>query len=196
MANNKYKFFILTGEPGVGKTTLTKKLSSAISSNGIKTAGFYTEEIRSSRIREGFDIVTFNGARARLARDECLLLPPIKHRVGKYGVLVEEFENLALPALQKPDSNEPQLLVIDEIGKMEFFSQRFKNAVKEIFSPTSDYIVLATIPVRMGDKVIETIRNHSQARVWMITKENRNTIHNEILKEMNKVFNIIVCKSY
>ncbi|KAM3964335.1 cancer-related nucleoside-triphosphatase homolog [Aphomia sociella] len=185
MANNKIKYFILTGEPGAGKTTLIKKLTSIISGKGIKTQGFYTEEVRSNRIREGFDIVTLEGERGRLAREEKLLNGFIKFRVGKYGVLLEEFEKVALPCLQLVDKT--SLLVIDEIGKMEFFSASFKARIREIFSETSSSVVLATIPIRKSDTLIEKIRNHSNAKVWVVTKENRNKIHEDILKELEVV---------
>lgn len=67
----------------------------------MKTSGFYTEEARRDRIREGFDVVTLDGARGRLARDENILNHPVKNKVGKYGVLIQEFENVALPCLSK-----------------------------------------------------------------------------------------------
>lgn len=86
---------------GVGKTTLIKKLSTEIAGKGIKTTGFYTEEVRKNRIREGFDVVTLDGNRGRLARDQSLLSGPVKYKVGKYGVLIKEFENVALPSLVK-----------------------------------------------------------------------------------------------
>ncbi|CAB3223696.1 unnamed protein product [Arctia plantaginis] len=185
MANHKLKFFVLTGEPGVGKTTLTKKLSSTIADKGIKLSGFYTEEIRKDGVREGFDIVTVDGVRGRLARDQTLLSAPIKQKVGKYGVLVKEFETIAMPCLVKSEDSTPQVLVIDEIGKMEFQSETFKAAIKIIFNHPSHYTVLATIPLKKGDQLIESIRNNKNAKVWMVTRKNRDTIHEEILKVMN-----------
>lgn len=86
---------------GVGKTTLTKKLVYLLTEKGVKTSGFYTEEIRRNGVREGFDVVGLNGARGRLARDQYLLDGPVKCRVGKYGILVQEFEKIALPCLEK-----------------------------------------------------------------------------------------------
>ncbi|XP_052759391.1 cancer-related nucleoside-triphosphatase isoform X2 [Galleria mellonella] len=168
MANKKLKYFILTGEPGAGKTTLTKKIISILSDKGIKTFGFYTEEVRRDRTREGFDVVTLEGKRGRLAREERLLEGSVKFRVGKYGVLVQEFEKVALPCLQEVDKEQLHLLVIDEIGKMEFFSNSFKARVREIFSESSNNIVLATIPLRKSDALIENIRNNKYAKIWTI----------------------------
>lgn len=86
---------------GTGKTTLTKKLIILLNEKGVKTTGFYTEEVRKNRVREGFDVVTVDGQRGRLARDQSLLQGPIKFKVGKYGVLIQEFEKIALPSLTK-----------------------------------------------------------------------------------------------
>ncbi|XP_063533577.1 nucleoside-triphosphatase THEP1 [Cydia strobilella] len=177
---NKLKYFILTGDPGVGKTTLTKKLCEAIQKLGTQASGFYTEEVRKDRIRLGFDVVTLEGERGRLARDQSLLTEPVKYNVGKYGVLVPEFESIALYSMRK--LSPPSLLVIDEIGKMEFFSAPFKSKVKEVFSPGSDCFVLATIPSRKVDPFIESIRSNKDGKVWVVTRENRNYIHDEILK--------------
>lgn len=67
----------------------------------MKVSGFYTEEIRGKGIREGFDIVSLDGSRGRLAREQSLFTSPNKFKVGKYGVLVQEFEKIALPCLDK-----------------------------------------------------------------------------------------------
>lgn len=72
----------------------------------------------------------------------------------------------------QPDDTHTHLLVIDEIGKMEFFSEPFKTAIRTIFNPSSNCTVLATIPVRRGDQLIESIRNNSQAKVWMVSNVN------------------------
>lgn len=60
-------------------------------------------------------------------------------------------------------------LIIDEIGKMELFSNSFKLKIKEIFNPISNYTVLATIPIRRGDAIIESIRNNSKTKLWMVS---------------------------
>lgn len=56
--------------PGVGKTTLCKKVYEVLKDKGIKVQGFYTEEVRNSHkgSRVGFDVVTLDGQRGPLAR--------------------------------------------------------------------------------------------------------------------------------
>ena len=87
--------------------------------------GFFTEEIRERRARVGFQIETFVGERGVLAHVD-LPGPP---RVGKYGVDLEAFERLALPALEPPATG---ATVIDELGKMELASARFRDAVSAL----------------------------------------------------------------
>ncbi|MBA7666135.1 hypothetical protein ES703_74212 [subsurface metagenome] len=56
--------YLLTGKPGTGKTSLIKQ---AIAGMRGKAGGFYTEEIRSGGVREGFRLVTLDGQDAILA---------------------------------------------------------------------------------------------------------------------------------
>lgn len=72
---------------------------SQITTYGVECSGFYTEEVRKKGIREGFDVVTLDGKRGCLARDQALINRPMRYKVGKYAVLVQEFETIALPSL-------------------------------------------------------------------------------------------------
>lgn len=60
------------------------------------------------------------------------------------------------------------LLVIDEIGKMEFFSEGFKNRIKNIFSQNSNSIVLATVPSRSRETIIMSIKSNRRAKLWEV----------------------------
>lgn len=73
--------------------------------------------------------------------------------VGKYKVNLQSFEQVALPILSKSlkiDSStgkDPwKLVVIDEIGKMELFSDKFVSVVKELFRQ-EHVTIMATVPL-------------------------------------------------
>lgn len=100
--------------------------------------GFTTEEIRERGRRVGFAVETVAGEKATLAHVD-FLGPP---RVGKYGVDVDGFERLAIPALC---SLPGALVVIDELGKMELASSAFRDAVEGVFE--SPAAVVATVHV-------------------------------------------------
>jgi nucleoside-triphosphatase len=123
------------GAPGSGKTTLIKRIVEDIP---YRVAGFYTEEVRSGRSRVGFKVVSFDDGEGILAH----LGSKSSHRVGRYGVAIEEFERVALPALEKSSA----LLIIDELGRMEFCSARFRQKIFELFA-RDELQILATIPI-------------------------------------------------
>ena len=63
------------------------------------------------------------------------------------------------------------LLSIDEIGKMECFSEPFVRRVREIFQ--AGYPVLATIPLRGAGEFLEEIRRQKYLITFTVTIENR-----------------------
>jgi nucleoside-triphosphatase len=127
--------YLLTGIPGTGKTSLIKQ---AVAEMGHKAGGFYTEEIRSQGIRKGFRLVTLDGQDAILAH----VKSQSRYRVGKYGVDIDSLDQVGVPALLKA-AEQCEVVVIDEIGKMELFSDSFKRAVLEIID--SGKKILGTI---------------------------------------------------
>jgi nucleoside-triphosphatase len=117
---------LIEGRPGVGKTTVARRLGALLREAGVPLAGFLTEELREGGRRVGFAIETVGGAHGVLAHVG-LPGPP---RVGKYGVDRAGFERLALPALASPPRG--GVVLIDELGKMELASEAFRAAVSQL----------------------------------------------------------------
>ncbi|MCS7250026.1 MAG: NTPase [candidate division WOR-3 bacterium] len=163
--------FLITGKPGIGKTTLIKKLISFFNLKNI--CGFYTEEIRERNVRVGFKIITFYNGEGILAHIN--FFSPYK--ISKYYVDIQNFEKLVIPELSL--AKEKKIVFIDEIGKMELFSEKFKEKVIEIFNLNK--IIIATIPISKID-FIESLKSLPKVKVYEITFENRNQML-EILKE-------------
>jgi nucleoside-triphosphatase len=116
--------YLLTGKPGTGKTSLIKQ---AVAELEGRAGGFYTEEIRSQGTRLGFRLVTLDGHEAILAHTDFSK----RFRVGRYGVDVEALERVGVSALRKA-AEQCDLVVVDEIGKMELFSVDFREVVLEL----------------------------------------------------------------
>ncbi|HUT31743.1 MAG TPA: NTPase [Sedimentisphaerales bacterium] len=163
---------LLTGLPGCGKTTAVMKLIAGL--DRIKVAGFYTEEIRTHGVRKGFRWVRLDGESGILAHTD--IKSPAK--VGKYGVGIAGFEKDVVPVLD-PDRTDVQLFVIDEIGKMECFSEKFVDAVRRLFR--SDRSVLATVAQKGGGFVSE-VKNYPDIRLFDLTPQNRDETIAEILE--------------
>jgi nucleoside-triphosphatase len=163
---------LLTGMPGCGKTTAVTKIVAGLKDANL--AGFYTEEIRQNNIRKGFHWTTLAGETGILAHVD--FKGPFK--VGKYGVDVAGFEKSVLSVLD-PETTNADLFVIDEIGKMECFSQKFIAAVRRLL--TSDTSLLVTV-ARKGTGLIRQVKNHPGTKICNLTPDNRNKTVDDILQ--------------
>ncbi|ELU01135.1 hypothetical protein CAPTEDRAFT_94348 [Capitella teleta] len=167
---------------GVGKTTLLCKTCEVLQKKGFTVQGFYTEEVRLNGKRIGFDIVTVpHNARSALARVGNKDVNSREPCVGQYVVQLQSFESLALSALRST-VNVRSILVIDEIGKMELFSSRFVSQVRKILNSEGSSVI-CTIPVPKGRPIplVEEIRNRANATVFTVTRDNRDSLLDEVV---------------
>lgn len=161
---------LLTGKPGTGKTSLIKQ---AVAGTGGKAGGFYTEEIRSGGARLGFRLVTLDGKSAILSHIN--IHSP--YRVSKYGVDIDILDRVGVSALYKA-AEECDLVVIDEIGKMELFSANFREAVLQIID--SGKRVLGTIMLN-SNPWADAIKRRPQVNLIVVTKINYPQVLEELL---------------
>jgi len=171
---SRKKNILVTGLPGVGKTTLIKKVSEQLSD--LHPVGFYTAEIREKGIRKGFELISFDGRRGILSHTD--IRGP--HRVGKYGVDISGFEDFLDPI---PFLNaSTNLIIIDEIGKMECVSSKFIWLVNNILD--SEKHLIATIALK-GIGFVEEIKKKNDTYLLEITRNNRESLVLEVLKLLN-----------
>lgn len=159
---------VLTGRPGVGKTTVIKRIADEL--DGL-AGGFYTEEIRGpDERREGFRLVTLEGDQVVMAHKN--LRGHERPRVSRYGVNVEAIEQVGVSALRQAMASH-LVVIVDEIGKMELLSRAFRRAVTEAVASQSP--VLATAMSRPHPWVDE-LKQNRQVEVWAVTPVNRDRI--------------------
>ena len=163
---------LLTGLPGCGKTTAVMKIIDNLRSD--KVAGFYTQEIRQNNVRKGFSWKRLDGAEGTLAHVDI----KSRFKVGKYGVDVEGFEKTVVPILDA-ERTDVELFVIDEIGKMECFSEKFANAVRRLFA--SEKPVLATVAMK-GAGLISEVKKYSNIKLFNLIRSDRDITVAEISK--------------
>ncbi|MBW1697124.1 MAG: NTPase [Deltaproteobacteria bacterium] len=169
------KHIFVTGMPGVGKTTLMKKLLQHLS--GLQPIGFYTEEIREKGTRKGFKLLSPDGTERILAHVH------IKSsvRVGKYGVDIAGFEAF-LDAIRL-DKKDASLVIIDEIGKMECHSKKFRDMVIKLLR--SDKTIIATIAMKGGGLVAD-IKKRADIDLMVLTQLNREAIFTVIVNTLSR----------
>jgi len=160
---------LLTGVPGVGKTTVIRRVAEGLGS--LKPGGFYTEEIRVSGVRKGFQLHSFDQREWLIADID----HPKHYRVGKYGVDVSAID-AAAEALLIPGA---KLYLVDEIGKMESLSASFVEAIRRLLDDNNRMV--ATIG-KKGDGFIDEVKQRSDVILWEITTDNRNEMPQQVLE--------------
>ena len=171
MADLKKNIF-LTGAPSSGKTTVIKKV---ISSLRCPATGFYTEEERVAGKRVGFVMKTLDGKSGYLAHQDI----QSKFNIRRYGVSIDNIENIAVPSIAPREGN---VIILDEIGKMECFSEVFRKSALEAL--TSSNIVVGTITFG-GDDFILRIKEREDIEVHEVTPENRDVLSDMIMKKVS-----------
>ena len=173
MAHTKKNIF-LTGAPSSGKTTVIKKI---IAKLDVLANGFYTEEERKDDRRIGFLMKTLDGKTAYLAHQNI----KSDFHVRRYGVSIENIESIAVPSIKPVDSN---IIILDEIGKMECFSDVFKEAAMNALD--SPNIVIGTITFG-GDDFILKVKARKDIVIHEVTLENRDILPELICKKISNL---------
>jgi nucleoside-triphosphatase len=165
---------LIEARPGAGKTTALSRLAERLADAGVALSGFLTREMRVHGRRVGFEIEAFGGERGVLAHVDI----PGPPRVGRYGVDLEEFERLALPVLEDPAS----VVLIDELGKMELASERFRSAISELFE--SDVPIVATVHT-FRHPFTDALKE--RADVVRLTRSNRGGLPEELAERLRNL---------
>lgn len=167
---------ILTGRPGVGKTTIVKAVVQRLDD---RAGGFYTEEILGPGGRKGFRLITLDGRSGVMAHVDV----KGRSRVGRYGVDVAAIDRIGVTAVRAAIEHKP-IVIIDEIGKMELFSPQFQAIVlKAVSSPK---IVVATAMID-NPPWVAALKAMPNMTVWEVTKENRNGMGEKVVEWINTI---------
>lgn len=154
--------YLVTGPPGVGKTTLIRQV---VSTMRMKAGGFYTEDLRTAGSREGFRIVTLDGDMALLAAAG----HPGAVYVSKYGVDLHELDRVAVAAMSRAVEH-GHVVVADEIGAMQLFSRSFRRLIFE--AVRSGHPLLGTVMLGRN-AYADRIKRHKNVEVLTLTPDNR-----------------------
>ncbi|MFO8132861.1 MAG: NTPase [Thermoplasmatota archaeon] len=161
----------ITGMPRVGKTegliSVIKRLEDEYTFGGM-----ITDSIEEKGERVGFKVMDWQtkqeGVFAHVDLDTV-------YRVGKYRIDLKVLEKIGVPAIERAvDDEDTDIVIIDEVGKMELESDAFRDAVRRALE--EDKPLLLTLHKKSRDSLLQDIRNMDDVRILEITSVNRNIL--------------------
>lgn len=174
----KKRLLLLTGSPCVGKTTVLLKVVEALRAKGYSVGGMVSREVRGCGGRVGFEVMDLNSGRCGWLAHANQKNGP---RVGRYEVNLKDLENVGVKAIvEAVDSLE--VVAIDEVGPMELFSEKFREAVKK--AAEGDKLVIGVVHWKARDKLIDEIKTREDAEIMLVTCENRDRLPEAIVEKI------------
>ncbi len=168
------RVLLLTGAPGVGKTTVLLKSVEVLKGKGFSVGGMVSREVREGNVRVGFEILDLtSGKHGWLAHVNQQGGP----RVGKYRVNLQDLDGVGAKAILEA-TKKSQVIAIDEIGPMELYSPRFKQAVTKALQ--SHKPVVAVVHAQAKDPLLAAANHREDAEVYTVTLVNRDALPRQL----------------
>lgn len=165
---------LITGPPGIGKTSILNKVKEEIKNRGYVVGGFFCPEILEDGKRTGFKIIDIEtGKSGVLASITCE-----EPRVSKYGVNLKDIDQIGVRAIEK-SLDKADFIFIDEIAPMELKSLKFRKAVEKAIEVEKP--VIAVIHQKSRDELILKLKNSGLSMIFEVSFRNRDFLDQEIL---------------
>lgn len=173
----KKRLLLLTGSPGVGKTSVLLRVVESLRTKGYSVGGMVSREVRVDVARVGFEILDLNSGRkgwlAHVAQEQ-------GPQVGRYRVNIEDLEGIGVGAIMDAVARS-DAVALDEIGPMELHSQKFKQAVRQAVQ--SSKLMVCVVHWKATDSLLAEIRGRPDGEAYVVTRENRENLHAQVVKE-------------
>ncbi len=177
------RLIFLTGNPGIGKTTILLKAVEALKAKGYSVGGMLSREVRTCGNRVGFEIIDLSSGKSGWLAH---INQPTGPQVGRYRVNLKDLNNIGVTAIEEA-SKSFNIVVIDEIGPMELFSEKFKNAVRSVTK--SNKLVIGVVHWKAKDTLVNEIKTMAECEVLTVTYENRDKLDQLIVEKAQEFLN-------
>jgi len=168
----------ITGLPNVGKTETLVKIVENLERAGYKVGGMLTTPIKEDGKRTG--LVTRDW---RTGEEKIFALTDqdSSYRVGEYGIDLKSLDTVGTRAIRKAiEDDSIDIVIIDEVGKMEMLSEKFCEIVREALD--SDKVIIMTLHKKSRNSLLQDIRRRDDIRILEVTQVNKNLLPYKVEK--------------
>lgn len=168
----------ITGLPNVGKTETLIKIVEKLEKEGYKVGGMLTTSVKENGNRIGFIIKNWQTGEEKIF---ALIDMDSSYRIGEYGVDLKSLDAVGTQAIQHAIEDETiDIIIIDEVGKMEMLSHRFCEAVRDALD--SDKITIMILHKKSRNSLLQDIRRRDDIRILEVTQVNKNLLPYKVEK--------------
>jgi len=172
------KSLLLTGYPGIGKTTIIRKVADSL---GDRAGGFYTEEISGPGGRQGFQLTTLAGEAVQIAHKD--FKPPRYPQEGRYGVDVKALEKVGVKALERAIQRN-RIVIADGIDLVQLYSKQLLDVL--MGGVLGNAHIVGTLMSKSHPEA-DAFRFVSKITLWEVERRNRDTMHERVLAWIDKL---------
>lgn len=169
------RVWLVTGPPGVGKSTLVSKVVLKLKSAGVIVGGCTTSEVRSGGARVGFEVRDLTSGRTGSLASVATKFGP---KVGRYRVNLTDLAKIGAAGVESAAKGS-EVIVIDEVGPMELVSPEFRRGVSMGLESGKPMLVVAH--ERLEDDLLNELRADAE-ETFVLTVENRESMTDEVAK--------------
>ncbi len=165
---------LLTGEPGVGKSTVVRETVDLLEGMDVDVAGAVTLEVRGEDGRTGFEMVDVSTGGSWRIADVGFSGP----EVGRYGVDASAVDE-AIGMLHLTDAD---LYVVDEVAPMQLKSERFEAVVRELLDRETP--VFGAVKKEPSTGFARELHDRDDVEVVEVTRDNRSRLPEDVVDRL------------
>ncbi len=169
----------ITGPVGSIKAEALNKIMEMLRNQGKEVQGVMVGEVFTNNKLTGYTIFDIY-SKKKVQFADITLVSRIK--IDKIGVDTRLLDEVIVPSLQRA-REQADVIVIDEIGKLEVTSKNAQKEINETLNYTKPMIV--TVHKKSRNPVLQEIRALEGVRVFDITPINKSLLPYRVMKVIN-----------
>ncbi len=166
----------ITGLPESGKTSALKKVIEMLEEEELVIGGMVTEPVFSKNKRTGYQILDWmTKKRGKLMTPD----PEANDRDECNANNLETLRSVGVSAIEKA-TDEADVIVIDEVGRLEVECEEFVDAVKRALDANKP--LLLTLHKKSRNPLLQDIRRRDDVRILEVTQVNQKLLPYKIIR--------------